>query len=151
MLEVKLYDSARDSLLKFAVIIAAADGKAVFCKARERDTYELAGGHREKGETILDAAKRELREETGAVDFNITPVCVYSVLGKTRVNDNENVETFGMLFYADVFSFTEISSEIESIILTDRLPEKLTYPLIQPRLIKEAQRRGFLKGFNTMP
>ena len=64
MLEVNFYDEEDDSLLKFSVIISKADGKWVFCKHKERDTYEIPGGHREEGELILDAAKRELREET---------------------------------------------------------------------------------------
>lgn len=82
MVEVKFYDSIDDSLLKFAVIITKTNGKLVFCKHRERDTYEVLGGHRENGETILETAKRELREETGAVDFDIKPICVYSVKEK---------------------------------------------------------------------
>ena len=45
-MEVKFYDTVDDSLLKFAVIIARAAGKWVFCKHRERDTYEFPGGHR---------------------------------------------------------------------------------------------------------
>ena len=32
MVSVKFYDSVEDSLFKFAVIIAKADGKWVFCK-----------------------------------------------------------------------------------------------------------------------
>ena len=63
MVEVKFYDSVDDKLLKFAVIIAKTNGKWVFCKHRERDTYEVPGGHRENGEDILEAAKRELRED----------------------------------------------------------------------------------------
>ena len=76
MLEVKFYDSVADGLLKFAVIVSRYDGKWVFCKHKERDTYEAPGGHREEGEAILDTAKRELQEETGAVKFSIEPVCV---------------------------------------------------------------------------
>lgn len=144
MVEVKFYDSVEDSLLKFAVIIAKSDGKWVFCKHRERDTFEVPGGHREIGEDILDTAKRELKEETGAVDFDIKPICVYSVKGKTRVNENIEDETFGMLYIADVFSFESINSEIEKIIIVDELVDNWTYPLIQPKLIEEAKERGYL-------
>lgn len=144
MLEVKFYDNADDSLLKFAVIISKSNGKWVFCKHKERETYEVPGGHREKDESILDAAKRELKEETGAVDFSIRPVCAYSVKGKTRVTENADDETFGMLFVADIQSFEEIRSEIEKIILTDELIDSWTYPLIQPKLIQEAQKRRFV-------
>ena len=49
MLEVKFYDTVDDSLLKFAVIISQSNGKWVFCKHKERDTYEAPGGHREVG------------------------------------------------------------------------------------------------------
>ena len=41
MLEVKFYDSIDDSLLKFAVIISQSNGKWVFCKHKERDTFEV--------------------------------------------------------------------------------------------------------------
>ena len=144
LLEVKFYDKADDQLLKFAVIIARTDGKCVFCKHRERDTYEVPGGHREAGEDILTTAGRELREETGAVDFTITPICVYSVKGKTKINENIDDETFGMLFIADIFSFEELHSEIESILITDHLVDNWTYPLIQPKLLEEAKNRGYL-------
>lgn len=144
MLEVKFYDRVDDTLLKFAVIISKTDGKWVFCKHKERDTYEVPGGHREAGESIFETAKRELKEETGATDFDIKPICVYSVKGKTRVNENIDDETYGMLYIADIYSFEELHSEIEKIVISDKLVENWTYPLIQPKLIEEAQRRGFL-------
>lgn len=144
MIEVNFYDALEDRLLKFAVIISRTNGRWVFCKHKERDTYEVPGGHREKDELIFDTAKRELREETGATDFTIKPVCVYSVKGKTRVNENSEEESYGMLYIADIFSFEELHSEIEKIVVVDELVENWTYPLIQPKLIEEAQRRGFL-------
>lgn len=144
MVEVKFHESIDDNLLKFAVIISRSNGKWVFCKHRERDTYEVPGGHREANETILETAKRELQEETGAVDFEIKPICVYSVKGKTRITENVDDETFGMLFIANVFSFDEINSEIEKVILVDELVDNWTYPLIQPKLIEEARNRGYL-------
>lgn len=141
MLEVSFHDSAEDRLLKFAVIISRHKDKWVFCKHRQRDSYEIPGGHREMGETILSAAERELREETGAVDFSLSPVCAYSVIGKTRVNES-GAETFGMLYFAQIDSFEkELHSEIESVRLFDRLPDVWTYPLIQPLMIEEYQRR----------
>lgn len=102
MIEVKFYDTVEDSLLDFAVIIAKANGQWVLCKHKDRDTYEVPGGHREIG------------------------------------------ETFGMLYTADIFSFGEICSEMEKIILCDELIDNWTYPLIQPKLIEEAKRRGSL-------
>lgn len=141
-MEVKFYDKVNDDLLKFAVIISRHNGKLVFCKHRQRETLEIPGGHREVGETIGETARRELYEETGAADFKIEPICVYSV---TAEDNFDGQETFGMLFLADIFSFEkELHSEIESICLLDGLPEKWTYPLIQPRLIDEAVKRGIV-------
>lgn len=144
MTEVNFYDEVDDSLLEFTVIISKSNGKWVFCKHKERDTFEVPGGHRETGEKIEDTAVRELKEETGAVDFNIKPVCVYSVKGKTRVNENAAKESFGMLYAAEIFSFEEIHSEIEKIVLSDDLIRQWTYLLIQPKLISEAKKRGYL-------
>lgn len=138
-IEVKFYDTINDDLLKFAVIASKSGGKWVFCKHKERDTYECPGGHRESGENIDDTAKRELYEETGAIDYTINPICVYSVISS---DDEKATETFGMLYYADIKSFeNELHSEIEKIELFDNLPSKWTYPLIQPLLLKELQRR----------
>lgn len=145
MLEVNFYDTIDDELLTFAVIIAKSEGKWVFCKHRERDTYEVPGGRREPGETILETAKRELWEETGATHFTIKPVCVYSVKGKTRINKSDSDISYGMLYVADIISLEEeLYSEIEKILITDELVDNWTYPLIQPKLLMEAEKRGCL-------
>lgn len=136
---IRFYDSVDDSLIKFAVIISKHKDKWVLCKHKERTTYEVPGGHREAGEEINDTAKRELYEETGAVEFDIRPVCVYSV---TAPDNFDGVETFGMLYFADIKKFeSELHSEIEKIELFDELPDNWTYPLIQPELLKEFARR----------
>ena len=99
--------------------------------------YEVPGGHREAGEDILETAKRELQEETGAIKFEIKPICIYSVIGKTRVNDTGE-ETFGLLCFAEITEFAkELHSEMEKVVLMDELPENWTYPLIQPKLIEK--------------
>lgn len=142
MIDVKFYDDVDDALLKFAVIISKAKNKWVFCKHKERDTYEVPGGHREAGENIDDTAKRELYEETGALEFDIKPICVYSV---TTSSNFDVKETFGMLYLADIKQFEEeLHNEIEKIVITTSLPNDWTYPKIQPKLIEEAKRRCFL-------
>lgn len=142
MTEVRFHEYIDDELLKFAVIISKNQNHYVFCKHKDRDTWEIPGGHRETGEGILDTAKRELYEETGALEFNIEPIVVYSVTSSEKFDGKE---TFGMLFIADIKRFeTELHSEIEKITTTDELPKELTYPDIQPALINEAKKRGYI-------
>lgn len=71
MITVTFHDPSKitDNLLKFAVIAARYNGKWIFCRHKQRDTWEIPGGHREPGENIAETAKRELHEETGAVEF----------------------------------------------------------------------------------
>ncbi len=138
MLEVKFYDTVQDDKLKFAVILSKTRGKWVFCRHRERTTYEIPGGHREIGENILDTAKRELYEETGAMKYSLYPIGAYSVA------DTGDEESFGMFYYADIEEFEkELHSEIEEIIITEELPGAWTYPLIQPKLMEYAKKAGF--------
>ena len=138
---VRFYETIEDSQLKFAVIISHIVEKLVFCKHKDRDTYEIPGGHREPGETIRQAAERELREETGAVEFEMHPICVYSVTGKTRAVDSGE-ETFGMLYHAQIHSFEKaLHNEIAQIELFEVLPDNWTYPQIQPLLLREYERR----------
>lgn len=140
-MKVNFYDNIDDELLKFAVIISKHNGKWVFCKHKERNTYEIPGGHREHNEQIFETAKRELEEETGATRYTISPVCVYSVVGKNRVNQTGE-ETYGMLFFADIQMFeNELHSEMECVCLFEAMPTEWTYPLIQPLLIEEYLRR----------
>lgn len=140
---IRFYDEVPDELLKFAVILTVHNGKWVFCRHRERNTWEIPGGHREDGEDILSTAKRELYEETGAPEYGLTPVCVYSV---TAPGNFDGRESYGMFYYAEVSRFeTELYHEIEKIMITEHLPEQWTYPEIQPRLLEEAVRRGFTR------
>ncbi|KRQ87118.1 putative 8-oxo-dGTP diphosphatase YtkD [Caloramator mitchellensis] len=122
------YDILKNNQLKYAIIMAKMDDKWIFVRHKDRTTWEIPGGHREENEHIEQAAERELIEETGAIDFTIKPVCIYSV-------KNEGIETFGALFIAEVFKLGELPDfEIAEITLSKSLPDNLTYPAIQPVL-----------------
>ncbi len=137
MLQVNFYETVEDDLLEFAVIVSKYEDKWVFCKHRDRDTYEVPGGHREEKEKITDTAKRELFEETGASNYDLHKVCVYSV-----VNDDIQApgirESYGMLYYAEIKTFGKLPEmEMERVEFFDGVPENLTYPLIQPVLMEK--------------
>ncbi|MDZ5010779.1 NUDIX domain-containing protein, partial [Clostridium perfringens] len=77
MIKVNFYElnTIDDSKVKFAVIVTKYKGKLVYVRHKDRQTWEMPGGHREENESISKAASRELVEETGAKSFNITPIC----------------------------------------------------------------------------
>lgn len=132
-LTLKFYTSAIDSFLMYAVIVAKYKNAFVFCKHKQRNTYEIPGGHRELDETIEQAARRELYEETGAIKYTIKQLTPYSVIEK-------GIETFGMLYYAEIDEFETLpESEIEKIFLLTELPpiSNWTYPTLQPFMIEK--------------
>jgi len=110
----------------YADVIAFYNGKWIFSKHKERATWETQGGHIETGETPLEAARRELFEESGAIDFDIEPLCDYSLLGSFNGVD---VSGNSQVFIANVHSMGELpqQSEMESVCLFDLLPDNLTY------------------------
>lgn len=144
MLKVNTYDinNIEDNKLKFAVISARYKDKWIFVRHKDRATWEIPGGHREQGEDIKDTAARELFEETGAKDFKLCPICIYSV-------DREGVESFGQLFYAEVELLEDLPNlEIGEVQLFDDMPDNLTYALVQPFLFQRT--REFLKTNNQV-
>lgn len=139
-IQVVFFDTPQAELRhKYAVIIARHDRKLLWCRHESRATWEIPGGHIEPGETALEAAARELQEETGAVDFTLAPVCWYSAF-----RTDSQPHSTGLLCVADVTSFGELHSEIAEVQAFDTMPDQLTYPDIQPFLLDEARRRGMI-------
>lgn len=137
MVKINFYELNRieDNKLLFAVIMTKFNGQWIYVRHKDRNTWEIPGGHREENENINDTASRELFEETGATKFRLTPICTYSVERDERV---DYTESFGQLFYSEVEVLDNVLHfEISEIKLFDDIPDNLTYPLIQPFLHKK--------------
>ena len=88
-----LLTAMNHSELTRVVCVCTYNGKWVYSKHRERKTWEIPGGHIEEGETWLETAERELYEETGAIEIEVEPICLYSI------------STYALLCYANIKKF----------------------------------------------
>lgn len=105
------------------VVIGAREGDNwIFVRHRERESWELPAGHVEEGEGAGGAARRELYEETGVTDADITILNDYIV----RVGDKVN---HGRIYYAAVKRRDPLpESEIAEIKISEKSPAPFTYP-----------------------
>jgi 8-oxo-dGTP diphosphatase len=145
MLEVTFHQVNKipDGKYQFAVVMARQGDAWLFVRHKERTTWEIPGGHREKNETIGETAARELYEETGAAAKLLVPVSAYSVSSGSET-------TYGVLFYAETGPCGPLPDmEIAEVKCLDAMPENLTYPEIQPALF-EAGRKFAAAWSHTM-
>jgi len=136
MTEVTFFDSLYepDTVLTYSVISSRYIDKWIFVRHQRRQTFEIAGGHIEEGESPLEAASRELMEETGARSFTLECIATYSV--------KKDGETgWGRLYFAEVQELGPIPdiSEIAEIVLLDTIPANPTHPDIQPHLFRKTR------------
>lgn len=130
---------------RFVVILARHQGRWILCQHRERTTWETAGGHIEAGETPLQAAHRELQEETGACSYELLPVFDYwAAYDPWEVSDVSEVsEANGIVFFAKINQLGPLPGmEMARVGLFEQLPRNLTYPDITPRLVGYAEGLG---------
>lgn len=137
-MRIRFYEEGDDSQVIFSIIPCTYRGQWVWAQNKERTGLEIPGGHVEPGESPDAAARRELEEETGARDYRIWPVCYYSVSIRES-DDRFSPERFGRLYYADISSLGDIHSEIDHIAFYDDLPPRLTFPDIQPALLRRVK------------
>ena len=118
--EVKFYDLGYcdESEYTRVVCVAKYKDKYVFCYNKKRKGWEIPGGHIEEGENYIEAAKREMYEETGATKIKIIPVAVYKI------------NSFAILFYCEILEMDKLPEEYEmsEIMFSSKLPDNLTYP-----------------------
>ncbi len=104
------------------LIFAKYKGKWLFCKHKERTTYEICGGHVERGETPMQAAKRELYEESGAI---AKTMCFKGYVTKT----DDYSKQIMAIFSAEIKSFDSLPNyEMKEKQLFETFPQNTTYP-----------------------
>ncbi|MEG1892193.1 MAG: NUDIX domain-containing protein [Clostridia bacterium] len=131
----KIYPLHTLGSYQFVIILSLYQGKLLLSRHKQRTSWEAQGGHIEKGETPLEAAKRELYEESGAVDYQIVPAFDYCV-------EDEASEASGMVFFAEINALDALpESEMKEVACFEQLPKELTYPDITPVLFAHAGRR----------
>jgi 8-oxo-dGTP diphosphatase len=121
--------------LSYVVIAARYNRGWLFVRHRRRGGWEMPAGHPDEGESSVEAAVRELIEETGAIDFIMEPVSYYSV-------DAGKGKQYGRLFYAEVERLGELTDhdEIEGVRAFRRSPRNLSLPEVMSFLFREAQK-----------
>lgn len=132
-LECRIYPANSLPDLKYVVVCSRRGKKWMLSKHKKRASWETQGGHIENGESPLDAAKRELFEESGVKRAELYYVCDYVGLDSTSASN-------GAVFFARIHELGEMpESEMETAKLFDTLPANLTYPQTTPQLIRQAE------------
>lgn len=126
----RTYEVGTLKTYKYVVVLSTCCGKIMLSRHKRRTTWETQGGHVERGETPMEAARRELYEESGAVRYDIRPLCDYWAGDETTGEG-----ATGRVFHAEIQELGPIpESEMAEVRLFDALPVNLTYPAITPEL-----------------
>lgn len=127
-MKCEIYELDHFDACEFVVVLSRQDGALLLSRRYDRATWETQGGHVEPGETALQAAHRELYEESGALEYELTPLFDYSY-GPGR----------GRVYAADVKRRGPLpQSEMVEVRAFGALPAELTYPEITPVLFEHA-------------
>ena len=119
---------------KFVIVCTRYRDAWLLSRHRDRTTFETQGGHIEAGESPLDAARRELYEESGAVGAMLYPVCDYC-------GYDDHGFANGVVFLAMVDMLEALpKSEMAEVRAFVDLPPNLTYPHVSPKLFAEAEK-----------
>lgn len=109
--------------IEFVAVFTNYRGKWVYCWHKRRESFEHPGGHVEPGETPMQAAKRELYEESGITDCRLTPLWDYEYIWPDGAGKNN-----GRVFYGEAYSLGELpESEMSRVELFDSVPDNYTY------------------------
>ena len=122
----KTYPLGSFERYKYVVIMSHMDGGFLLSRHKQRTTWEFQGGHIELGETPMQAARRELFEESGATAFDTAPLCDY-----WAGSEDGQSGACGVVFTVDIHRLGALpESEMAETRRFERLPENMTYPEI---------------------
>lgn len=132
-LKCKLYPFGSLPDLRFVIICSLYQGKYMLSMHKKRATWETQGGHIELNETPLEAARRELYEESGVKEATFIPLCDYYGYDDTGW-------AHGAVFLANIHKLETLPLyEMKRVELFDELPNNLTYPNVTPILYEKAK------------
>jgi len=137
MQQCRIYPAGTFPDCKYVVIFSRYRGALLLSRHRDRLTWETQGGHIEAGEVPQQAACRELYEESGALESDLSHVFDYCV------TDDGGTGT-GAVFFADIRVLGPIpDSEMAEVRVFEGIPpeDMLTYPAITPVLYEGVEGR----------
>lgn len=120
--------------LKYVVICVYSKNKWLLSRHKKRNSWEIPGGHIEPGESVINAAKRELFEETGLKTKNLYPICDY------YAEESQNDYAYGRLFFCSTKKNLSPPKEYEmaETKLFSKIPSNLTHKEIHRLLHSKA-------------
>ena len=119
---------------KYVVVMSRYQGKILLSRHKDRTTWETQGGHIEPGETPLEAARRELYEESGALEFEIRPVFDYWA-------GDDKAGASCQVFAAEIRKLGPLpESEMAEVRAFDEVPPNVTYPAITPEIFASLEK-----------
>ncbi|WP_298444310.1 HAD hydrolase-like protein [uncultured Ferrimonas sp.] len=128
------WPTAATAPIHFVVVMARHQQQWLLCRHQQRDTWDIPGGKIEADETPLQAAARELQEETGARQFRLDPIELYHV-------DQHGQRQSGLLCIAEVSELGPLPahSEMAAVKHVSHAPaaRHFAHPSIQPQLFAQ--------------
>lgn len=127
--KVTFYDIIQpDDRIEFVNIVCFYQWKWVLVKWKWKTTWELPWWHVENWEKSLEAAKRELYEETWIAWVELEFLCSW----KIDMIIEKPVTYYWNVYITKTSQLWELpESEIEEVGLFENIPENLTYPANQ--------------------
>ena len=122
-----------------SVIVEDAQGRILLQLRKDNHLWGYAGGSVELDEVVEEAAKRELKEETGLTAHNLELFGVFSGKDTHYVYPNgDEVSNIDIVFLCKEYSGDLVCQEDEvealQFFAPDQIPDKISPPVLTPIL-----------------